>query len=380
MKRSVIWLFILSLACLSAFSVMSADGEKTGESRDECYALVEYETGSMILSENADKQVNCGYLGKLMSLLLIAEDIETGKYNIDSELTASETVRGTKGSVIWLEPGDKLSVDELLKGAIIGNANDAVTVLAEKSEGTIDNFVSRMNSEVFDLGLRNTAFYSPYGYYDEREHTTAADMAEICRKLAGYEFLRPYFKTWRCFIKNGTVELVNENTLSRTYSAHIGFKAAHSDQSGYCIAEGAESEDGTRYAAVVLGADDEKKASDRAKEILRRGFREYKVTATMFPDEMVKPIRVKKGIYSAVPVVLKEQSGLVIPKSAGVLRTVTVLPEYLSAPVRKGQVIGTAAFYDGKTFVYESEIIAAESVERINYKDIIVKMLLKVAE
>ena len=379
MKRILLWTVMLCIACISAFALISADNEEV-KNDNECYALIECGTGSIVLSENAGKQVNCGYLSKLMTLLLIAEDIETGKYRLDTELTASETVRGTKGAVIWLEPGDKISVEELLKGVIIGNANDAVTVLAEKSEGSIEAFVSRMNSEAFDLGLRDTAFYSPYGYYDEREHTTAADMAVICRKLAGYEFLRDSFCTWREHIRNGTVELVSENTLTRTYSAHIGFKAAHSEQSGYCIAEGAVSEDGTRYIAVVLCASDEKTCFDRAKELCRRGFREYKVTATLFPDEMVRPVRVKKGVESAVSVSLASQSGLVIPQSAAQIRTVTVLPQYLTAPVRKGQVIGTAAFYDGRTLVYESDIVADESVDRLDYGNAISKMLSNVVK
>ena len=193
----------------------------------EAYVLMEASTETVLMSKAPDKQLNCGYLSKLMSLLLIADDIETGKYLLSTELTASESVSGTKGAVVWLLPGDKLTVEELLKAVIIGNANDAMTVLAEASERSIENFVSRMNSEAFDLGLRNTAFYSPYGYYDEREHTTAADMAVICSRLSKYEFLRPYFKTWRDFIKGGATELVSENVLTRTYDKHIGFKASN---------------------------------------------------------------------------------------------------------------------------------------------------------
>ena len=376
MKRIFLLPVILCLAGICGLSLISADSVK--QEADMCFVLLETQSGSVVLGENADEQVNCGYLSKLMTLLLIAEDIETGKYGLDTVLSAPESVRGTKGAVIWLEPGDKVTVEELLKGIIIGNANDAVTVLAGRSEGTVDAFVLRMNCEAFDLGLRNTTFYSPYGYYDEREYTTAADMAVICRKLSEYRSLRPYFCTWRDFIKNGSVELVNENTLSRTYSAHIGFKAAHSDQSGYCIAEGAESEDGTKYIAVVLGAADEETAFKKAKELCRRGFREFKVTATFFPDEAVKPVRVKKGVTGSVSVELREQNSLVIPQSAGELRTVTVLPEYLTAPVKKGQVIGTAAFYDGKTFICESDIVAGESVERLSFGNAIVKMLVNV--
>ena len=380
MKRRLIGIIIAMSIAVSCIFLMSAGVKADEVCGVNCYVLVEVGTGSVILGENIDKQVNCGYLSKLMTLLLVAEDIETGKYSLDTELMTTESVKSTEGAVIWLEPGDKMTVEELLKSVIIGNANDAVTVLAERSEGNIDSFVSRMNSEAFDMGLHNTAFYSPYGYFDEREHSTAAEIAAICCKLACYDFMRPYFCTWRDFVKNGAVELVNENSLSRTYSAHIGFKAAHSDKSGYCIAEGAESEDGTRYIAVVLGACDEKTAMDSAKELCRKGFREYKVTATLFTDEMTYPVRVKKGVSNSVSICLDHQSSLVIPRSAKEVKTITVLPKYLEAPVQKGQVIGYAAFYDGKSLIYEAEIVAAESVDRLDYKNSLVKMLLNMVK
>ncbi len=343
----------------------------------EAYILVEAATGAVLAAKNADTPRNCGYLSKLMTLLLIAEDIETGKFRLDTELTASETVRGTKGAVIWLEPSDRLTVEELLKSVIIGNANDATTVLAEASERSIEGFVSRMNSEAFDMGLRNTAFYSPYGYYDEREHSTAHDIAEICRALSRYDFLRPYFQTWRDFVKGGATELVSENTLSRTYERHIGFKACHSDEAGYCAAEGGANDGGTCYISVVLGAPDADLSLKAAKKLINRGFTDYKVTATMFPDEMLMPLKVRGGEDAAVEIRLREQSRIVVPRGVTELATVTVLPEYITAPVKKGQRIGTAGFYSGKELVCEADIVAGGDVARLSYGYIFVKTLAK---
>ena len=343
------------------------------------YSLVEAETGTVLEQSNGDKQMNPGYLTKLMSLLLIAEDIETGKYTTDTLLTASGSVTGTKGAVVWLEQGDPMTVDELLKSVIIGNANDALTVLAEASQGTVEKFVMRMNSEAFDLGLRNTAFYSPYGYYDSREVTTANDLAKICAELSRYEQLLPYFTTWRDFVREGGVELVSENTLARTYQRHIGFKACHSEQSGYCAAEGARSENGTTFIAVVLGADDGESLA-AVKNLCNKGFSEYKVTATMFPDEMLMPVKVKGGIDLAVPVRLADQSTLVVPKGVGELKTVVVIPDFVSAPVEKGQILGMAAFYNGKTLVYESDIIADDDVKLLSYAYVLKKMLSNVSK
>lgn len=344
------------------------------------YILIEADTGTVLEEYNSDVKMNAGYITKLMSLLLIAEDIETGKYSLETELAAPQSVYGTKGAVIWLEPGDKLTVDELLKGAVIGNANDAITVLAERSDGSIEDFTLRMNSEAFDLGLRNSAFYSPHGYYDEREYTTAHDIAVICAELSKFEFMEPYFRTWRDFIKEGQTELVNENTLARTFEQHIGFKAAHSEQSGYCIAEGGRSADGTTYIAVVLGASDEDTSFAEAKRLVKKGFSDYKVTVPGFLDEMLLPVRVKNGVDSAVEIGLRSQNTIVIPKGTGELSNLIVVPEYVNAPLKKGQKIGTAAFYNGDTLVYETDVVVLNDVEKLSYAYIFKKMLLNLIE
>lgn len=380
LKRGFVTFLLCAVAAAAFFSAVSAGKKNEEVIVDYSYVLVESETGAVLAENNGRQPRSAGYLNKLMTLLLIAEDIETGKFRLTDELTASESVLGTKGSVVWLQPGDKMTVEELLKSVIIGNANDAVTVLAEASEQTLDKFVMRMNTRAFDLGLRCTSFYSPYGYDNEQEITTAADMAVICSELSKYEQLTPYFKTWRDFVKDGTVELVSENQLTRTYPQHIGFKASHSELSGYCAAECGKSENGTKYISVVLGAPDAETAQNKAKELCRKGFSEYKVTATMFPDEMLLPIKVRNGRDIAVPIRLRSQSSVVVPRGAGDLRTVTVLPKFVAAPVKNGQVIGTAAFFNGKTLVYESDIITDGSVSPLDYSYIFREMLLNIVE
>jgi len=327
------------------------------------YVLMETGTKTVIESRNPDLQVNTGYMAKLMSILVIADSIETGKFRLTDELTASGTVTNTKGSVIWLQQGDKLTADELLKGVIIGNANDALTVLAEKSCRTIDEFVSQMNASAFDLGLRNTAFTNPYGYYSENDYSTAHDTAIIASELSKYDFLRPYFQIWRDFIKEGQTELVSENTLTRTFEGHTGFKASHSEQSGYCIAESAYRDD-CSYIAVILNAPDEYTSFSTAKNLINKGFREFKITVPGFLDELLIPMKVKSGQENAVEIMLKSQNSVVIPKASSELTNKIVIPEYITAPVKKGQKIGTMAFYNGDTLVFETDIITKNEVKK----------------
>ncbi|MDE5582501.1 MAG: serine hydrolase, partial [Ruminococcus sp.] len=368
MKNVLIRTIAVLVALFSSLLFISADGaDEDVQEKYSAYILTEARTGAVLDEYNADLHLNAGYMSKLMSLLLIAEDIEEGKYTTDTVMTASQAVSGTDGAVVWIEPAEKITADELLKAVIVGNANDAMTVLAEYSEQSVENFVKRMNGRAFELGLRDTAFFSPYGYYDEREHTTAHDIAIICAEISDKDVLEPYFCIWRDFVRGGKAELVNENTFSRNFESHIGFKASHSEKSGYCIAEGGRDSDGTVYIAVVLGAESDDVSFSKAKDLIKKAFRGFHVTATMFPDEMLMPIKVKNGTELAVEVKLKEQADIVVPVGVSELRTVVVLPDYLNAPLKKGQKIGTAGFYSGDTLACEIDIVVKNDVERLTF-------------
>ncbi len=374
MKRIAVLTAVIAalvlLLPLKAGAGNDIDTDKLG-----AYVLVEAGTGTVLEEYNGDVELFCGSLSKLMTLLLVAEDIETGKYTLDRELPVSQTVEGIGGAVVWLRPGDTMTVDELLKSVIIGNANDAAAVLAEASERSVEQFVMRMNSEAFDIGLRNTAFMSPYGTYNEKEHTTARDMAVICSRLARYGFLRKYFCTWMDRVRGGLTEVVSENTLTRTYDGHIGFKACHSEMSGYCVAEGAENAGGTAYIAVVIGAENENVSLGTAKKLLRRGFSGYKVTAADFPDEMLMPVKVSRGEETAVELMLGRRREAAVERGGAELSSISVIPAYLTAPVKRGQKVGTAAFYQGKTLICETDIVVKNNVKKLTWKFIAAKML-----
>ena len=365
---------------LAAVPAERAKGETIGGEGVSGYVLMEVSTGTVLEADCPDVPVNIGHLTKLMTLLLVAEDLETGKISPDTVLTASQSVSGTKGAVIWLEPGEQITVDELLKGVIIGNANDASIVLAEGCEQSLENFVSRMNSEAFDLGLRSTAFHSPCGYDSDENVSTAREMAVICRKLASFRNLSPYFKIWRDFVRQGRTELVSENSLTRTYKRHTGFKECHGEESGCCIAQGGMNDSGTCYIAVILGGDDSETVEKSAKKLIDHAFSAYRVTPIMFPDEMMKPLPVRSGTENAVEVRIAGQGTAVLPRSSGQPSAVVVMPQYMTAPLRKGQPVGTAAFYDGKILVSETAIVTAEKVDRLSWRFIAWKLMCNVLD
>ena len=377
MQRFLTVIVLISVSC-ALFLVIGAGEAAFDEAK--AYILMEAETRTVLEENNSDLKLNAGYLTKLMSLLLVAEKINMGELSMTDVLTASESVKNTKGSVIWLESGDKLSVEELLKSVIIGNANDALTVLAENVSGNIGTFVMDMNARAFDLGMRNTFYSSPYGYFCADEYTTVYDIALVCSELSKYDFLTPVFSTWRDFVKEGKVELVNENKLTKNYRLHIGFKACHSDESGYCIAECGRNDSGNTFIAVVLGAVSEDITYNMVKTLLKKAFRQYKVTLTMFPEEMLKPLAVIGGVESAVETRLAKQGKVTVNREKRDLRTKVVYPEYINAPVHIGQPIGCAAFYSGDILVYETEIVANKDIPALSFEYVFKSMLLKLIE
>lgn len=378
MKRFFVTVIIFTaFICFSALCI-GADVIENKEAT--AYILMEPETQTVLDEKNSNMRLNAGFLSKLMSVLLVAERINSGELQMDEILTASDDVKNTKGAVIWLEQGDKMSVDELLKSVIVGNANDAMTVLAQRVSGDVQTFVMDMNARAFDLGLRNTRFVSPYGYYSTEEYSSAYDIAVICSELYKYSFMTEYFSIWRDFVKDGKVELVNENKLSAKYSLHIGFKASHSAESGYCIAEGGRNDSGNTFIAVSLGNDTEDDAYKNIKSLLKQGFSNYNVTLTMFPDEMLMPLDVMNGTESAVEIHIYEQGKAVVPRNNGDLITKVVIPGYINAPVYIGQPIGCAAFYSGDTLVYEADIVTSEAVPALDLKYVLIAMLTKLHE
>ena len=203
-------------------------------------------------------------------------------------------------------------------------------------------------------------------------------MARLCCALAKQDCLREYFRTWRDFLRGDATELVNENTFARTDETSIGFKACHSESEGWSIAAGAER-NGMQCVAVALGCGDTDSRFALAKQLLRKGFAGWKVVQPGFSGEFLYPVQIRGGVERAVLAEPGRLKALVIPRSCGELETVMVLPGYFRAPVRKGQKLGSAAFYQGDTLLYETDVVAADAVRERNFWDaleqITVKML-----
>lgn len=342
------------------------------------YILMECSTGKVLEESESRKKLPAGTMAKLMTALLAGEKIESGQWTPDTVLKASDCVNGIKGAVIWLTPGEEMTVDNLLKGLIAGNANDAAAVFAEQISGSSEDFVMDMNARAFELGMYDTRFTSPHGTDDE-SYSTAYDIGLLCCELSKLECISSYFKIWRDFLRDGATELVNENTFARTYEGMTGWKASHTEKSGWCIAAGAER-NGMECAAVILGAEDKDSRFAMARELLKNGFSKYMLTLPGFSSEFMKPVPVKGGVSENVDVEAEGLTGLVVPKTDSALKAVLVLPKYVHAPIEKGQKIGSIAFYNGDTLLLETALVAEESVEAMTISTAVEKMLVKLCK
>lgn len=355
MKQTAILLSLLLTAALLLPVLVHAEGARAT-------LLIEANTGAILSENNADEHLPIGSLAKLMTAYLAAQALGNGTLSADTLLTAGESVREVQGAVIWLEPGDTVTVDELLMGLLAGNANDAAAVLAEYISGTQEAFVMDMNAAAFDLGMRETRFTTPQGYDDPAAYSTARDMGLLACAVLKCELLRPYVTTWRTVIREDSTpaELVNENRLTRTMDNCRGLKAAHSEAAGECVIAAAER-NGMICAAVVLGCGDEDERFSIAKQLLSTGFSGYRLTTPGLAEEFLQPLKIRNGTENAVLLELSDVPALTVPAGSAP-ESVIVLPEYRNAPVRKGQAVGAVYFYEGKTLLGEAALLASDDV------------------
>lgn len=366
MKHRFCCIFIITLLTWSILFSTSVLAEDSGSVHHYASALMEAESGTLLDGRDSDVRLPVGSLTKLMTVYLTAEAVETGRFTLDTELSAPPSAQEQSGAVIWLVSGEQMSVQDLLKGVIIGNANDAAVTLALQIAGSVSEFVGEMNAAAFSLGMKNTRFTDCTGRSDENI-STAHDIALLCRALLDYEWLTPFFTTWREFLRDGKTELVSENTLTRTYEGILGLKAGHGDASGYTLAAAAER-NGMRCITVILGCDDESERFTYGKNLLAHGFSDFYVTTPSFSTEFLRPVTVAHGMSQSVNIRTDALLSIAAPLGAE-LTSIVVLPEYTEAPVRIGQQLGIVGIYCDDCLLYEVPLCADEEIPRRNFRN-----------
>lgn len=339
----------------------------------EYTVLMETSSGQVLEENNSNSTTQVGTLCKVMVALLVAEKVSSGEVSLDTTLTTSLNAQGKEGATIWLLQGEKMSIKDLLKGMLIGNANDSTVVLAEFLAGSESECVSLMNEKAMLLGLDNTHFTNVCGYYDINQYSTAYDMGLLGCEVLQYDFLCEIMSTYIDYLKDGATELVNENYLTHTYEGLTGIKASHLGDDNYSIVASAEK-NGTSYLVVVLNATTKDSLFSTAKKLLNNGFKNYVTAEPSFSSELMKPLTVKGGVDFAVLVEPKTLKSISVAKGSNDIESVIFLPKYVNAPIRKGQRLGEVCFYIGDVLVYKSDLIATSTVEKMSFKLAFIKL------
>ncbi len=363
MKKVIVFFLIFSF--LLPMYPVSAEEDVTPNAGSS--VLMEVSTGTILFEKEKDKQVAVASLTKMMSQILILEAIESGNLTWEEEVTASSNAAGYGGTQIYLQPGEKMTVKDLMKGISMASANDATVALAERIAGSESAFVQMMNQKAKELGLKNTNFVNPTGLDEENHYSSAYDMGLIAIELLKHEQILEFSSVYEDYLRVNTPNkfwLVNTNKLVRFYEGADGLKTGFTDNAKYTMAVTAKRNN-MRLIAIVLGEEVSKVRNQETMDLLDYGFNLYTVDTVKKQGEVVDQIQVDKGSKKQVDVVLKNDITVLRKKSEQEKKyTEKVNLKELELPIQKDQEVGTIDIYDGSKKVGSYPIIVKEEIKK----------------
>ncbi|RYL94838.1 D-alanyl-D-alanine carboxypeptidase [Sporolactobacillus sp. THM7-4] len=344
---SCIMCLTLVLSTVSAAATTHAEsGKAPAENRDGAKSaiVIEEETGKILYKKNENKELPPASMTKVMTLLLIFKALSSHQISLKDKVTVSEHAASMGGSQVFLEPGEVMTVDEMLKAITIASGNDASVAMAEHVGGSEKAFVQQMNEEAKKLGLKHTHFKNPTGLPEEGHYTTAHDMAVMARELAHYEKVFTYTSKYEDYLREDTDKkfwLVNTNKLIKTYPGADGLKTGFTNEAKYCLTATAKR-NGMRVIAVVMGAPTPKERNREIAALMDEAFASYSTKQLIPKNKTVGVAEVKKGNYGKVPIVTQKNAVLLVKRgenSKGLKKKIEV-NEPLRAPIKAGTVVG----------------------------------------
>lgn len=335
--------------------------------------LMEAATGTVLYEKDAHTPLPPASVTKIMTLLLVMEALDAGRIGWDDTVTASEAAAAKGGSQVYLEAGEQMSLQEMLKSVVVVSANDCATALAEHVAGSEAAFVELMNRRAQELGMENTHFVNCTGLDDEPDAethlTTAYDIALMSRELLKHDEIRDYTTIWMDSVRNGEFGLANTNKLVRFYQGTTGLKTGYTSAAGHCLSASAER-DGVELIAVVLHCATSGERFQAAKQLLDYGFANYTL-AQPDPETEIPPVPVVLGTVEAIVPVPDNDDPVLIEKgqAAGITTRVEVADQ-VRAPVEAGQRLGTLTLQSDGAPLAAIPLVASEAVPRRTWWDV----------
>lgn len=372
--------FAISAAAEDDHTVPASEGDISQtvggdlEIKASSAVLMEAETGRILYEQNREEGLPPASVTKVMTLLLVAEAIDSGRIAAEDKVTISENAASMGGSQVFLEAGEQFSVEELIKCTVIASANDAAVALAEHVCGSESAFVEAMNARAKELSLGSTVFENVTGLDDTTQHhvMSAGDIATISRHLIRHPIVMKYASTWMDSFRDGAFTLTNTNRLIRFYPGATGLKTGSTAKAKFCLTASARR-DGMTLIAVVMGAESRDVRNAETMRLLDYGFANYALfSASCMAGESVKVACGRKDTVATE----REGFSCVVKKGdvKRVQESVTMQPS-VKAPVHRGDEIGRAVYsLDGKEIGY-SRIIASEDVGKMTFFELFEKIV-----
>ena len=376
MKRiCCISLVLLLLLCLLPPGAAAVELELDGKSA----LLMDVSTGTVLYEKNSHEALAPASVTKVMTMLLIMEAIDSGKLGWQDTVTASDAAAAKGGSQIYLKVGETMTVEEMVKSIAVSSANDCACAMAEHIAGSEAAFVQQMNARAKELGMADTNFVNCTGLDDDPEannHLTSAhDIAIMSRQLLKYHpDIKKYTTIWMDTVRNGAFGLANTNKLVRFYNGATGLKTGFTSTAGYCLSASAQRE-GMELVAVVMGCESSQSRFAACKSLLDYGFANFSLVDPQLPENAVVPV--KLGTAETVTAVPAGEGALLIDKAQrNQVATEVSLEETVTAPISKGQRLGTMTVKAGEQILAQIPLVAQEAVPRLSWGDIF-RMLLR---
>ena len=338
MKKILIFIFLLM-----SIPIVKAEVEDLAPNAKSAI-MIEASTGEILFQKNKDEKLAPASMTKMMSMILIMEEIENGNLKWDEMITTSERASSMGGSQIFLKAGEKMSVEDLLKGVAIASGNDAVVALAERIAGSEEAFVKRMNARGKDLGLKNTNFVNATGLTADNHYSSSYDMSLIAKELVKHEKILEFTGTYEDYLRKDTKSpfwLVNTNRLVRFKEGVDGLKTGFTNEAGYCLTA-TMKKDGMRLITVVMKEETANKRSADTTKMLDYGFNVYMIQSILDEKTTIEKRKVELGKDLMTEIIPKENI-TILNKKSDELKNITYKTniDKIVAPVKKGDKVGT---------------------------------------
>lgn len=377
-KRILPFLCVV-IICICSFPISANAEENDGpQMKFDCKSavLMDATTGTVLYEYNPDMPLPPASVTKIMTLLLVMEEIEKGNLKYDDTITTSAYAASMGGSQIFLKEGEQMSAEDMIKSVVIASANDCAVALAEHICGSEEAFVRKMNERARELGMTSTNFENTNGLDDTAiNHVTSAmDIAIMSRELIKHEDIIKYSSTWMDTVRNGTFGLTNTNRLVRFYQGATGLKTGSTSKAKFCVSATAKRGN-MHLICVIMGAPSSDVRNSIATQLLNWGFANFELYED--PAESLAPIKVTSGSEDVCQI-SSEDFSLVVKKGEGnKIEKKYIIPDKISAPVKKGDEIGAVEYYSSGSLLGKSTVFSDVDISKINFGELFVRILSK---